>query len=773
MANSKELQDAILRFGAKPAGKRNGVPQFKGLCECGKHDLSICEGKTGIIANCLTTGQDKTAYVRGKLNGPKIEQAEQPERPKKLKPSELPDWAGFTLTEYSDWKKLSQLGLVAFFGAQAVPVEDLFSDAPLRNMDATYRGKTVIGWPYMDPGGRVIYTKLRLSKDSNDTLVRPAGAAHVPYGLWLYTNRQVEGRWNKDIVLCEGESNVQTCFAHNISCLGIPGANRWIPAFAELGAIKNAERVFIFQDADAAGEKFVESIAKDLVGKALVCKLRDYPQIQPAKRDLSDLHINLTLRKESGEENVPTFRQEFQAAIDAATIVDTFPPTDMGNTERLIATHGPDFFYVPKQKIFYLWNEKIWEPCDNGDVLLPSAKDVIRAIPDDDWRLKSESFERSRSMIKGVKAVARMHRQPEDIDPPPTRMLLSVQNGTIELKTQTFRAFRREDYISKIAPVTFDAKATCPKFEQFVNFTFDYNQDTIHFIRKALGYCLSGDIGETCFFICHGVGANGKTTLVELLGLVLGDDFTEPADYRTFTVTKGGFDPNTYDLETFRGKRLVTASEPPKSSPLNEAMLKYLTGGDRVKGRMIYKRPVKFVPECKLWLLTNYQHGLTGTGHAIERRIRYIPFTQIVPEKMKIKNFHQELYKDEGPGILNWLLLGVRDWIAEGVGTCDAVAEATAVFIESQDLTQGFFDTHCILGDPKQCVAAGKLYARYLTWAERTLPQGELPLSGNAFADELTNRGCIHKPRQHRGGARWCGIMLKDEPEAEEPPPEL
>ena len=48
------------------------------------------------------------------------------------------------------------------------------------------------------------------------------------------------------------------------------------------------------------------------------------------------------------------------------------------------------------------------------------------------------------------------------------------------------------------------------------------------FVVKALGYTLTGQVGESCFFICYGLGANGKTTLLEIVMQILGPDYARP-----------------------------------------------------------------------------------------------------------------------------------------------------------------------------------------------------------------------------------------------------
>jgi putative DNA primase/helicase len=186
-----------------------------------------------------------------------------PDDPKTPKPSDVPDYPGFTLADYCTMKQLSLGVLREWFDVTEVELGN---------------GKPAVAFPYKNANGKVLGTKIRRSTDSHDTYFKGKDP-HVPYGLWLNTNRGLKvnavnewdesasASWPRDVVLCEGESDTQTLFAHGIPALGISGSNGWRPDFAELDVLKNAERIFIVQEPDAAGQKFVESIAKSFEGR--------------------------------------------------------------------------------------------------------------------------------------------------------------------------------------------------------------------------------------------------------------------------------------------------------------------------------------------------------------------------------------------------------------------------------------------------------------------------------------------------------------------------
>jgi putative DNA primase/helicase len=101
--------------------------------------------------------------------------------------------------------------------------------------------------------------------------------------------------------------------------------------------------------------------------------------------------------------------------------------------------------------------------------------------------------------------------------------LLNVQNGTLDLRSGELRPHRREDLLTRLAPVAYDQAAQCPTWLAFLNRIMAGNQDLIRFLQRAIGYTLTGSARERVLFMLHGGGANGKSTLLETVADLMGD----------------------------------------------------------------------------------------------------------------------------------------------------------------------------------------------------------------------------------------------------------
>lgn len=448
--------------------------------------------------------------------------------------------------------------------------------------------------------------------------------------------------------------------------------------------------------------------------------------------------------------------------------LDGFALTDLGNAERLASRHGRDLRFCDPWGKWLVWDGQRWKQDDLREIDR-RANETVRAIyhaagnePDPDrraalgkWAGKSEADARRRAMISGGRAFVPILPDALDADP----WLLNVDNGTLDLRSGELRAHRRADHITRLAPVDHDPNATAPTWAAFLQRIFAGDRDLIGFLQRAVGYSLTGDTGEQVFFILHGTGANGKSTLLEALAAMMGD-YGQKTPTETLLVKHGGGISN--DVARLRGARLVTAVEAEEGQRLAESLVKQLTGGDTITARFLYQESFEFAPAFKLWLATNHKPTIRGTDYAIWRRVRLIPFTVTIPEKEQDRTLGDKL-KAELPGILAWAARGCLDWQREGLGMPEAVKAATAAYQVEQDTLAAWLDECCILA-PNATGRAGQLYKSYQTWAEAN---GEKPMTGHKFGRTLAERG--FDKYKDRAGWAYMGLGLAESEDNELP----
>lgn len=441
--------------------------------------------------------------------------------------------------------------------------------------------------------------------------------------------------------------------------------------------------------------------------------------------------------------------------------------TDLGNVRRFVSQHHERLRSVlsKKHNPWFIWTGTHWEPDKTGEAMR-LAKQTVRSIHREAERIKdeekrtsieqhayrSEGAERIRAIVDLAKTEPEIAIREDQLDR--DRWLFNVQNGTVDLQTGRLLKHKKTDYITKLTHVEFNRKATAPRWDMFLNDIFAGDRALIGFIKRAVGYTMTGDIREHALFFCYGQGRNGKSTFLEVMRELMAD-YSIQADFSTFQSTRN--DGPRHDLARMRGARLVTAIEARGDRSFDETVIKQMTGGDTVTARNLYESSFEFRPQFKLWLAANHLPLVREQTEAFWSRILMIPFTVVIPPHKRKKNLGRQLIK-ELPGILNWALEGCAEWRRNGLMAPDTVRKAIHDYKEEYDVLSEYFTARCTLGHD-EWTPRSALYQSFADWWQET--RGRNPLSHTAFNRLLSERVDI-RPKKRERFRGWRGVGIND-----------
>ena len=444
-----------------------------------------------------------------------------------------------------------------------------------------------------------------------------------------------------------------------------------------------------------------------------------------------------------------------------------FKRTDLGNSERFISRHGQNVLYCYAWGKWLVWTGARWER-DEGGKVHRLAKATVRSMyqeaaqAEDEGERKALAAHATRSEAEArIKAMLELAKSEEpisaeELDARP--WFLNVQNGTIDLRSGNLRPHRQEDFISKIAPVSYAPDAEAPTWAAFLERVLP-DEELRGFVQRAVGYSATGDTSEQCMVINHGTGANGKSTFQEAISAALGD-YAMRAPTEMLLAKRAAGIPN--DVARLKGARFVAASETEEGRRLAESLIKDLTGQDTITARFMRAEWFDFQPTHKLWLSTNHKPEIRGTDNAIWRRIRLIPWSVTIPPAEQDKRLAAKL-RDELPGILAWIVNGCLEWQRIGLQPPDEVRRATGRYRAEMDVLAAFIDEECIVAEHASATAKA-LYSGYKDWCDEN---GERPESQRRFGGRLKERGFVSgrmTTGTRKGAVEWYGIGLAGGP---------
>jgi len=331
-----------------------------------------------------------------------------------------------------------------------------------------------------------------------------------------------------------------------------------------------------------------------------------------------------------------------------------------------------------------------------------------------------------------------------DADP----MELNTPGGLVDLRTGTLKP-RGRAFVTQAARVA-PADAACPTWERFLADVFLGDRDLIEFMRRALGYCLTGDRREQILLFWYGLGANGKSVLAEFLQW-MGGSYTIKLPASALMQSKGERHPT--ELAQLRGKRLAVSSELDETSFFNESLIKELTGDTTLSARFMRQDFFEFEMQQKHVIVGNFKPRLKGGDPAMARRMLLVPFLASFKGSARDPHMLDKL-KAEAPAILHWIIGGAVEWAADGLGVPDAVRKASAEYMADHDDLALWMDECCEIEAGAQC-KAGDAYASFSAWKKA---RGEHAPSLTSWGSRITTLPGISKARSM--GIRYHGFRL-------------
>jgi len=441
---------------------------------------------------------------------------------------------------------------------------------------------------------------------------------------------------------------------------------------------------------------------------------------------------------------------------------------DSGFASRFEDIHGENWRYAATRKQWLRWDGTCWVPDVTGAVTDLIDKMVqhedIRAddIEDEKERAKKKaSIKPMLSNSKQLGATAILARRGkiaitvDQLDAQKTK--LTCANGVLDLNDFAFSGHQREHLATKKLRVAYDPAATAPKWEKFL---VDILPDPAmrEYLQRAAGYTLTGDANRKAIFMLHGPSHTGKSQLINALTEIFGD-FAQGAKEQTFRVSESANGP-TPGLHKLRGARLVTASESTEGVKLDESLIKRLTGGDEIQSRALYQDEESWTPEFAIWLATNHLPKFNSDDAAIWRRVKPIAFNVVfgTDDHPEVYDMGRTLAREEGPGILNWIIEGIRRYRETGLEEPQQLRDGVTDYRNDSDPVAQFIN-HAIsegglVAEDDAKIDTKTLYVAFTHWcAEEGI---RYPLASSRFGRRMATLGYVST--RTAVSRQWLGL---------------
>lgn len=342
----------------------------------------------------------------------------------------------------------------------------------------------------------------------------------------------------------------------------------------------------------------------------------------------------------------------------------------------------------------------------------------------------------------------------------PDRNTIPFTGGHFDPVTGNLLDHSPDRYHRHVLPFDYDSDAKCPLWDKVISTIFNGDKASIRLLHQCLGYGLVADNSFHRFFMFVGVGANGKSLVLDTFTALLGPD----------AVASIGLDSlnDRFALAPLEHTRAnivheVNTSQHHRSSVLKELVTNGKKGIEEKYGpkRMVFLT-------AKHYYAANEPIMFKDSSGALQRRAVTLEFPrQFTPEEQD-RQLSDKLLA-ELPGIFNRLVAGLRDLYDAGDFVLPARSiELAKQFARDQNHVLDFIEQCCELNADSR-THRPTLYRKYRAWHDtagvpskwvsdkefyRRIHNMELPIKllktgGKHFYDGLS---LIPAPPKKRGG---------------------
>jgi putative DNA primase/helicase len=645
------------------------------------------------------------------------------------------------------------------------------TNIPLRYLSKTrYRDQPRLVVPFKTADGVIVGMQGRRLGDGDSP--KWSGPANPPNASWSTVAVWLGEDDTADLLIVEGASDYLAGVSSHKPTMAVRGASlaKNLRVQDTIKAHGQGRRIFPLGDADSAGDRFNDHINNFCRDEGLLA----YRLPIGRGNDLSDW------RQLAGA----AWDDEFAEAIRNASLISELADerwlkmlkTDDHNGRELMTYVGEDYCFCPALG-WLNYSQGIYKP-DTLDQLTTEVtrmldemvelgdRAAVAGEEDGDAALQAAGralyghAKNSLNLPKrdNVKKAAQSKRTIDFSQLDTHRDLLVAADCVIDLRDGSRAEHDRQLYMTSGIDIAYDPDATCPRFDQFMDEITQGDKEIAAFLNRLIGYAITGRTDEQIAVQLWGRGSNGKSVFLNAIRHVF-EPITAVAAFSTFEKKSGN--SGSSDIAELAGARIAIATEGERQAPIQEAVLKRVTGSDPLSAAHKYRNHFTFIPRFLLILATNYRLAITGQDEGIWRRMVSVPF-QAEFKGANRDIFLEDKLKAEAQGILAWAVRGAVSWYDIGLSTPQIVLDAVQEHRDSSDVLLGFipgvvssytFDPTSTpstpASTPPEAVSGTSIYQAYMDWCVREMVK---PMSKRALFEAICERlPDVEKIRRNSG----------------------
>jgi P4 family phage/plasmid primase-like protien len=340
-----------------------------------------------------------------------------------------------------------------------------------------------------------------------------------------------------------------------------------------------------------------------------------------------------------------------------------------------------------------------------------------------------------------MQATAGLTNLSSSIDPMtwiPTRerkSYIAMQNGILDVDAaiedrDDYLLPHTADWFSTVClPYDFNADATCPKWNAFLEKNLEGDQERIAVLQEWAGYLLLPDTGYQRFLVLEGEGANGKSVYCAAIEAMLGAANVAHVPLEVFG--------EKFELTATLDRLANVCGDAGELDKVAEGHIKAFTAGNPMSFGRKYLDAVERVPTARLMMAVNNRPRFSDRSDGVWRRMLLVPWLIQIGPGDRVPNMDKPWWwekQGELPGILLWAIEGLERLRRNSQFTHSKLCEeALDDYRAEMNPARKFLAEHLVRCETAK-IQAQQLYDHYVAW---TTKHGNRPLADTQLGKEV------------------------------------
>lgn len=235
---------------------------------------------------------------------------------------------------------------------------------------------------------------------------------------------------------------------------------------------------------------------------------------------------------------------------------------------------------------------------------------------------------------------------------------INFLNGTLDLGTRKVYQHSFTDYFRYVLPYDCISGASCHMFMKYLDEVLP-DKKTQMVLAEYIGWLFLPDLKLEKVLFLYGSGCNGKSVFVDIIEALLGRD---NVSHESLSDMCGEFGGNS--RANLAGKLLNTCSDVAPNA-FSGDIFKRIASGEPISAKILYKDVVTITDYARMIFCLNELPKTNDRSDGYFRRFLIVPFKVQIPKSKIDPKLTQKIISTELPGIMQWVLDGMRRLIIQ------------------------------------------------------------------------------------------------------------